>query len=409
VSNYRYLARSLAFLPPIFLLAATIGAISCKSPYSTSSSGSASPTSTSTVTAGGFAYVTNRDSGYISEFKRNLTTGVLKYNARIAAGATGSSGGPLGIAITQNNQFLYACNSQDGNIYQYTVGSDGTLTPMTPPSVPNGSKTVPDQVLTLSSSGTPTWLFVTNSGTGTVSAYPISSSGPLGTAVTTTGFRVPFGMAINASGTVLYVSDNASGLIYSLGFNSKTGALSNLALSPINSQGSYGGNPANLALSPLFTTVSGTGALLLAGDSNPNTTLISLFFAPSTGTGVLTGFTPGVPGSQAAIGTAWAGTGVALSANNGNGTAGSGSITSYIVSGNTLITGVSINPVNGPVSIVVDPQVQFAYSTNIADGTISQYPIGIECTTGAAICPASNIIASDKVSRPGPYGMVLSN
>jgi 6-phosphogluconolactonase (cycloisomerase 2 family) len=388
--------------------------VSCgKGLYSatSSSSGSASPTSTSTATNGGYAFVTNRNSGYISEFKRNITTGILKYNTRIAAGATGSGGGPLGIAITQNNQFLYACNSQDGNIYQYTVASDGTLTPMTPPSVPNGPKTAPIQVLTLStSSGTPQWLFVTNSGNGTVSAYPIQPAGPLGSAVTATGFRAPFGMAINSTGTVLYVSDNAAGLIYSLGFNSKTGALSNLSpLSPINSQGSYGGNPAGLALSPVFTTVSGTGALLLAGDSNPNTTLLSLFFAPSTGTGALTGFTPGTPASQAAIGTAWVGTSIALSANNGTGALGTGSITSYTVSGNTLLTVNTVNPVNGPVSIVVDPQTQFAYSTNIQDGTISQYPVSSTlCTTGG-ICPSVNDIKSDTASNPGPYGIVLSN
>jgi DNA-binding beta-propeller fold protein YncE len=407
MSNLRYIARSLAFLPPILLLAGAIGVVSCgKSIYSTSSSSTASPTSTPTPT-GGYAFVTNRDSGYISEFKRNITSGFLTYNARIAAGATGGNGGPLGIAITGNNQFLYACNSQDGNIYQYTVSASGVLTPMTPPSVANGTKTSPIQVLTLSVSGTPTWLFVTNSGNGSVAVYSISSAGPLGTTPTTTltGFRSPFGMAINSTGTILYVSDNAAGLIYSLGFNSSTGALSNLALSPTNSLPSNPGNPGFLALSPV---ISGSGAYLLAGDTNPSNTLISLFFISSTGTGVLTTPTQGTPGSQAAIGTAWIGTTTGLSANNGTGSSGTGSITSYTVSGSSLITGITVNPVNGPISIVVDPQVHFAYSTNSEDGTISQYPIGANCTNGA-ICPATRSVASDKASNPAPYGIVLSN
>ncbi len=409
MSNSHYLARSLAFLAPILLLTFLLGLTSCgNSVFSADNSSTASPTATSTGSGGSFAYVTNVGSGFITEFKRNVTTGVLKYNTRIAAGSTSSKGGPLGIAITSNNSFLYAGNSDDGNIYQFTVGSDGTLTPMTPPSVANGASSFPVQVLTLSSDNVPTWLFVANNGEGTISAYPISAAGPLGTVVTSSAPAMsgPFGLAINSTGTILYVSDNARGTIYALGFNSTTGVLSNIAGSPVNSQGTFAGSPAFLALNP-------DGSSLVVGDTNPAVATISLFQIPAIG-GVPTGYSPAVPTNNAAIGVVWDGSLVALSANQNTNATAAGSITSYILAGgSTLSPSVAVPSVNGPTNIVVDPQGAFAYSTDKGDGTINQYPLGVICQSGGSeqtICPASNVVASDpKISNPSPFGIVLTN
>jgi len=424
VSNLRYLARALAFLPPILLLASAIGAISCKSPLSTSSSsGSASPTSTSTVTGGGFAYVTNSGSGYVTEFKRNITTGFLKYNTRVAAGAASGTSGPRGIAITSNNSFLYVTNVNDNNIYQFTVGSDGTLSPMTPPSVANGSGTLPQQIVTLTLNSTPTWAFVSNYGAGTIGVYPITSAGPLGTKVANSaiaGLSGPFGLALNSTGTILYVSDNARGTIYALAFNSKTGALANitssLPTSPVPS-GSTFGSPGFLALGPIIGSGSGSGAYLLAGDTNPANVTLSMFFIVNSGNGVPAYSSSAAPASNAAIGVAWAGSvgglPIALSANNGTGAAGSGSITSYVVNGTLLSPSTSVLPVNGPISIIVDSQLLHAYSTDLGDGTINQYNLNVVCQAGGTvqtICPAIRVVKSDlKISNPGPYGMVLTN
>ena len=417
MSNLRYLARSLAFLPPILLLAGALGVVSCgKSLYSTSSSGSASPTSTSTATGGGFGYVTNVGSGYITEFKRTILTGALKYNARIAAGATSGTNGPKGIAITSNNAFLYASNTKDGNIYQYTVGSDGTLTPMTPPSVPNGVNSSPEQLVTLSSSGTPTWLLVSNYGAGTISAYPITSSGPLGTAVTSNilGMSGPFGLAINSTGTILYVSDNAHGTIYALAFNSTSGALTNitagLPTSPVPSQGGTFGSPGFLALGPVISGGTSPGAYLLVGDTNPANQVVSLFFIANSGNGVPGYLTYAVPVSFAAIGVAWAGSTIALSANQNTGATASGSITSYILNGSALSTSSNVLSVNGPTTIIVDSQNAFAYSTNQGNGTIGQYQLNTTCGGATqTICSVRAIASDPKISNPGPFGIVLTN
>ncbi|MGH7781715.1 MAG: hypothetical protein ACREQR_18015 [Candidatus Binataceae bacterium] len=417
MSNLRYLARSLAFLPPIVLLSGLLIVASCgKSPYSTSnSSTTASPTSTSTATGGGFAFVTNFSSGFITEFKRNISTGVLKYNTRIAAGA---ASGPKGIAITSNNAFLYASNTKDDTIYQYTVGSDGTLTPMTPPSVPNGSGTAPEQVVTLSIGGTPAWLFVANSGTGSISAYPITSAGPLGKAFTSTpaGMNSPFGLAINAAGTILYVSDNQQGVIYALAFNSTSGALTNITTglppSPVKSLGSITGFPGFLALGPLITgTIPGN--YLLVGDTSQTTPVISLFFIASSGNGVPGFTTTATPTSFAAIGVAWAGSALALSANqNTTGDTAAGSINSYTLSSNALSNSSNVLEVNGPTDIIVDSQVANAYSTDQGDGTISQYQFNIVCQSGGTvqtICRTATLPSDPKISNPGPFGMVLTN
>ncbi|MHB8382767.1 MAG: lactonase family protein [Candidatus Binataceae bacterium] len=421
MANLRYLARALAFLPPVLLLVVLVGVASCgKSIFSTSSSsasGTASPTSTSTVTGGGYAFVTNYSSGYITEFKRVILTGVLTYNTRIAAGA---ANGPKGIAITGNNSFLYATNVKDGNIYQYTVGTDGTLTPMTPPSVSNGVNSSPEQAVTLSINSVPTWLFVSNFGEGSISAYPITSAGPLGKAVTTSGAGMsgPFGLAINAAGTILYASDNARGTIYTFSINTTTGALSNVAGSPIPSQGSVNGSPGIIALGPLFSNGTIPGSYLLVGDTNAANEIVSLFFITSGSTGLPGFVTQAIPSSSAAIGVAWAtsaiaGTEIALSANQNTISTASGSISSYILSGNALTNSNNVLPINGPTNIVVDPQNVFAYSTNQGSGTITQYQLNAVCQTGGTtqtICQTPNTIPSDsKILNPAPFGIVLSN
>jgi len=416
VSNLRYLARPLAFLAPLLLLTLLLGVTSCgNSVFSTSGSSTASPTSTSTATGGGFAFITNYSSGYITEFKRNISTGVLTYNTRVAAGA---ASGPKGIAITSNNAFLYATNVKDGNIYQYTVGADGTLTPMTPPSVSNGVNSSPEQAVTLSISSVPTWLFVSNFGEGSISAYPITSAGPLGKAVTTSGAGMsgPFGLAVNAAGTILYASDNARGTIYAFSINTTTGALSNILGSPIASQGSTFGSPGLIALGPVISSGTIPGSYLLVGDTNASNEIVSLFFITSSSTGVPGFVTQAIPSSSAAIGVAWAtstvaGTEIALSANQSTGATASGSITSYILSGNALSNSNNVLSINGPTDIVVDPQNVFAYSTNQGDGTLSQYQLNATCSGSTqTICLTPNTKSSDpKISNPGPFGIVLTN
>lgn len=409
MSNSRYLARSLAFLSPILLLTFLLGLTSCGDSVFSVDNSTASPTSTSTATGGGFAYVTNFTSGYITEFKRNISTGVLKYNTRVAAG---SASGPKGIAITANNAFLYATNVKDGNIYQYTVGADGILTPMTPASVANGVNSDPEQAATLSINSVPTWLFVSNEGEGSITTYPITSSGPLGTGVTypIAGMSGPFGLAINAAGTILYVSDNTNGTIYALSIDQNTGALANIAGSPVASLGGTFGSPAFLALGPVISNGIIPGAYLLVGDSNASNEIITLFFIASSSTGVPGFVTQAVPSSSAALGVAWAGSTIALSANQNSSAMASGSITSYILAGNALSNSTNVLSVNGPTDIIVDPQAVFAYSTDQGDGTLSQYQLNATCGGSAqTICFVQSIKSDPKISNPAPFGIVLTN
>jgi 6-phosphogluconolactonase (cycloisomerase 2 family) len=414
VSNFRYVARSLAFLAPLLLFAFLLGLTSCGDSVFSAGSSTASPTSTSTASGGNFAYITNYSSGYITEFKRNISTGVLTYNTRVAAGA---ANGPKGIAITSNNAFLYATNTKDGDIYQYTVGTDGTLTPMTPPSVSDGVNSSPEQAVTLSINSVPSWLFVSNFGEGSISAYPITSAGPLGTAVTTSGagMRGPFGLAINAAGTILYASDATNGTIYAFSFNSTTGALSNIPGSPVASQGGTFGSPGLIALGPLFSNGTIPGTYLLVGDTNAANEIVSLFFIASSSTGVPGFVTQAIPSSSAAIGVAWAtstiaGTEIALSANQSTGATASGSITSYILSGNALSNSNNVLSINGPTDIIVDPQNVFAYSTDQGDGTLSQYELNATCSGSTqTICFVQSIKSDPKIANPSPFGIVLTN
>ncbi len=404
-SRLRYFLKAFAFFPPVILIAGTIGAMSCGQSIYPAASNSATATATSTATGGNFAYVTNFANGEITEFKRNTSSGILTFNTRIAAG---SDNGPVGIAITSNNAYLYATNINDNTILQYTVGTDGKLTAMSPPSVDNGTDTTPEQLVTLSSNGTPTWLFVTNFGTGvgsgSLAAYPITSTGALGTAVVSTisGMGNPFGMALNASGTILYVSDNTGGAIYALSFNATTGALSNISGSPVLSLGTAAGTPGWLAL-------NASNENLLVSDYNVDTAQLAFFTLGNLG--VPTGGQLINSNGNQAAGVAWTAGTVAVNANQDDTIAGGGSVSSYTQTGSTTLTLSSTIPsLNGPTDIIVDPQDAFAYTTDQGDGTIAQFQFNAVCGgLTQPICFVQSVASDPKVANPDPYGIVLTN
>ncbi len=131
-------------VPAAIALAATINTISCGSPglgLGAAGSGAASASATPTPGSGALAFVSNFAAGNVASFTRNTTTGVLKRSATTAAG---KKNGPRGLAVSLGAAaagFLYVANNADDNIYEYAVNqSTGVLTPLSPPSISNGTK-----------------------------------------------------------------------------------------------------------------------------------------------------------------------------------------------------------------------------------------------------------------------------
>src|SRR5271154_6818210 len=217
--------RKLVLLVPAFMImAAVLNTQSCSNNgLLEHSNNNGSPTATPTSGTGTLGFVTNFNDGKVSSFTRNTTTGALKLTGQFSAGA---KSGPRGVVATPAGAFLYVANISDNNIYEYSIDStNGTLTPLSPASVSNGSGTGPDE-MAINSSGTLLW--VTDAHSGQVSIYTINTTtnpGQLTANGTIGGFNTPFGITLHPSLAVLYVSDTVTGLVWPMTYNTTTGAL----------------------------------------------------------------------------------------------------------------------------------------------------------------------------------------
>ena len=91
---------------------------------SSSATATASTAPTATPTAG-LVFATNNGDGTLSEFSRDLTSGLLTL---IGTTAVGAASGPTGLALSSSNGFLYVANSADHLVREFSVDtSTGAL------------------------------------------------------------------------------------------------------------------------------------------------------------------------------------------------------------------------------------------------------------------------------------------
>jgi DNA-binding beta-propeller fold protein YncE len=136
----------------------------------------------------------------------------LSFNGSVASGI-----GPLNEAATPNGKYLYVANDGVGGsgegvtLSQYSVGSDGTLTPLSPATVPTGDG--PTQIA-VSPDGKNAYVANFQDG-GSVTEYSIASDGTLSLIGTlTSGLEFPEGVAVSPDGSSVYVADPQAGEIF---------------------------------------------------------------------------------------------------------------------------------------------------------------------------------------------------
>jgi 6-phosphogluconolactonase (cycloisomerase 2 family) len=396
-SRRNALKNVIRLIPAVVILATMLSAVSCNNNNGLlpqdNGGGSKSPTATPTAGTGALAFVTNFNDGKVSSFTRNITTGVLKLQGQVKAGA---KSGPRGVIASPSGSFLYVANLGDDNIYEFSVNqTNGTLTPLSPPSVSNGNNTEPDE-LAMNSGGTLLWV---TGAKGTVTAYTVNTStGQITKKSSLGGFNTPFGIAVHPTLTVLYVSDTVTGLIQPLSYNTTTGALA-ANLPAVSSSDPN-------AVVPAAITIDAAGAALFTPDQGNGE--VSSFAINST-TGALTrvgAFTNSNVGDKPV--------GIGIGTNAGNefvftANFGGASVSSFLVTNST-----TLNPppalasgYNAPKGLVVDPQNVFVYTADSGDGTVSQSTINGSC--GSSIC-AGPVVSTESPANPssGPFGITLA-
>jgi len=390
VSKLSAALKVFAFFPPLLVLVGTIGVIACgKSIYPT-----VTPTNTSSSTATAspatMAFVSNFNSGTISEFKRNTTTGKL---TRVGVVTSGAKKGPKGIAITPANGFLYSANYGDGKIYEYSIGSNAVLTALG--NVSDGSGSGPSWIA-INPAGT--FLYVTNFSNGTMSTWSIGSTGTLTALQTITGFSGPFGLVINSAGSTMYVADNTAGLIYTFTINSGGTLTSN---GSVASLGGATGAPGLLAIN---------GTNLYVDDINNG--VITLFSVSGT-TPVFGGNFPSTFASNIdPIGIEIASPSAATYVMTANQMADN--VWSFQIqsSGALTLPPTSSSSVSNPTGLAVDPLSAFAYTADQGDGTVGIFQLNVGCpTTIVPACLIGTIASETSPPADGsaPFDVVLTN
>ncbi len=320
-----------------------------------------------------YAYVANLGDGTVSQYTI-ITGGALApmTPATINTGYSAASQ-PWSVAVDPSGRFVYVANESYGTVSQYTIGADGTLTPMSPASVAAGNG---PEYVTVDPSGR--YVYVANTGDTTLSQYTIGPGGALTpmSQATVHSVNEPTGIAIDPSGKYCYVANEGD---------------STIAQYTIGPDGSL------TAMSPWWVRPTQNGTILVDGTQSvavdPSDRYV---YAANMGNNTVSQFVISSGGTLAAMSPVTVAAGLepwsivvdpsgkyVYVVNKGDNT-----VSQYTIGSGGALTPISPDSVPaglGPMSITVDPSDRFVYVTNEGDKTVSQYSIG----AGGALTPVN--------------------
>src|SRR3989454_8240045 len=194
---------------------------------------------------GRFVFITNFAAGQIDVFQVDQTTGALT----VAPSSPVHASSPIHLAVEPSGSFVYVPDSQNALINIFSIDSAGNMTLKTPFAIPTGPVPGTDAPLFIEAHPNGQFLFTANR--GSVAAYVIdASTGALsyapGSPFNTSSLQVaPFILALDATGTFLYVSDTGNNGIPGFTVDGTTGALT-----LINGSSFSGSSPSDLVHNP---------------------------------------------------------------------------------------------------------------------------------------------------------------
>jgi 6-phosphogluconolactonase len=269
---------------------------------------------------------------------------------------------PVTLTATPDGKFLYVVNASSGNVNQYAVATNGTLTQPVPP-IATGA-----QPSAMAIDPTERFVLVANKGPSTLSIYSINS---------TTGVLASVGspITLNVTGPqTIAISGNFV-------FVASVNAIDVLIYNPSNGTFSFGaggsiGSPLTANIVALYAPPQATPVRLYALDSNSNTILSYTV----SNTGVLTLGAPTATGSQP----------VAMVPDSANhflfvANQASSNLSVFAVDGTTGALSAAATPLvttgTAPTSLAYDSVNNFLFVSASGDKQISTY--AVTTTTGA--------------------------
>ncbi len=205
-------------------------------------------------------YVANRDSGDISAFLIDPTSGNLGAVSGSPFKVDPSSAtptNPQSLAMSPKGNFLYTANPTQGTVTGFAIGSDGGLTPAFPP-LAVGTPSVSPTFAMVHPSGN--FLYLADPAHNAVLGFAIQSNGTL-TPIAGSPFPAGSGavaLCVTPQGTFLYAANQGENTVSAYAIDANTGALGQISGSPF----ATGGNGPGAVLA--------TGSFVYVADQNTN-------------------------------------------------------------------------------------------------------------------------------------------
>jgi 6-phosphogluconolactonase (cycloisomerase 2 family) len=294
-----------------------------------------------------FAFVTNTGSGTVSTFSV-ASNGVL---SPVAGSSMQSGAGAEFMAFDAVHKLLFVSNQQASTLSVFAVNtSRGSLTAMSGSPIATGTRPIG---VVVDNGGR--FVFVADQGSNGISVFSIGASGTL-SPVPGSPFPAinPYGLALNASGTVLYATN-----------------FPDSQMSDLNTVSAF--------------SVSATGALApVAGSPFPDANTAAGF---ASGIGIMSD----PSGKFLFVGDHMAESVVPFTVNASGGITPVSALPTPAASCNTSCH-------NNPLRLAVDPADRFLYATDVAAGTVSSFSIN-----GGNLSPAGTAPAGQH-----PFGLAFA-
>jgi 6-phosphogluconolactonase (cycloisomerase 2 family) len=296
----------------------------------------------------------------------------------------------------QSTAFAFVTNMGSGTVSAFEVGPTGTLSPVVGSPFASG---VGAEFMALDR--VHNFLFVANQSANNVSAFLVNTATGMLSPAPGSPFAAgttPLGMAVDAAGKFLFVANQDGNSVSVFSIDAANGALSQVA-----------GSPFTGVINPFGVAVDPSGAFLFVSNFNGNSgagNTISTFSINSA-TGALTSAGPALATSSPAgitapigiatdgrflfVGNHMAESVVSFSVNRSSGAL---SATSALPQP-APACGVSCH--HNPLRLAVDPMDKFIYWTNVQAGTLSSFNINNGNLT----------LISEVATGQHPFGLAL--
>lgn len=281
----------------------------------------------------------------------------------------------------------FVSNSGSGTVSAFTVNTAGSLTPVSgsPFSAGAGAEFMAlDSVHNL--------LFVSNQSANSLSVFSINTSSGILTPVAGSPFATgsrPTGVAVAPMAGLVFVGNQNDSSVSVFGINSMTGALTAVAGSPVTGIA----NPFGLAVNPAGTLLfvnnfrddnTGGANAVSAFQINSNGTLTPAGapVATSSPAGITSPVGIATDGKNIFVGNHMAESVVSLQVNSGTGALTPASALP------TPASGCSVSCHNNPLRLTVDPMDRFVFATNVQAGTVSTFSVNNGTLSGVSTAGA---------------------